>query len=458
MATHEQPTLRFLGASGTVTGSRFLLESGGARILIDCGLFQGYKQLRLRNRAPFPVPPSSIDAVVLTHAHLDHSGYVPALVRDGFTGPILCSPGTASLVGLLWPDSAYLQEEEARFARKRGYSRHSAPAALYTAADAERALERVSGRQFGETFPLPGGTEAELHHAGHLLGAAHVRFRALGRSLHVSGDLGRTDDPLMREPSPLSALPPVNALLVESTYGDRTHPGGDPADELEPVLNRVLGRGGVALIPAFAIGRAQALLLHLSRLQRAGRIPAVPVYLNSPMAVDATALYRAQPQEHRVSGDDLDHMYGFATMVRTIDDSKLLNLRGGPMIIVAASGMLTGGRVLHHLLAYGTEPRNAIILTGFQAGGTRGASLAAGAETLRVFGRDVPITAEVVQLQSMSGHADANQIIDWMRGAEVDRAFIVHGEPTASDTLRGRIERELGFLARVPEQGEQIEL
>jgi metallo-beta-lactamase family protein len=456
MTLDDRPTLRFLGGTGTVTGSRFLLETGGARILLDCGLFQGYKQLRLRNRAPFPVPPASIDAVVLTHAHLDHSGYLPALVRDGFAGPIVCSPGTASLLELLLPDSAYLQQEEARFARKRGYSRHEAPTPLYTSEDAERALERVETRRFGETIALPGRAEAHLHHAGHILGAAHVRVTAQGRTVHVSGDLGRTDDPLMIAPEPLAGLPPAHVLLVESTYGDRVHPQTDPADEIAPVLSRVLTRGGVVIIPAFAVGRAQALLLHLSRLRRAGRIPDVPVYLNSPMAVDATALYRERPEEHRVSSAELAELYSFATMVRTVDDSKLLNRRGGPMIIVAASGMLTGGRVLHHLVSYGDDARNAIILTGFQAGGTRGAALAAGAESIRVFGRDVTIAAEVIQVQSMSAHADAEQIVNWMRDSGAERAFIVHGEPEAADALRIRIDRELGIRARVPEQGEEI--
>lgn len=452
----ERPTLRFLGGTGTVTGSRFLLEHGGARILIDGGLFQGYKQLRLRNRAAFPVPPESIDAVVLTHAHLDHSGYLPALVRDGFAGPIICSPGTEQLVGLLWPDSAHLLEEEARFAAKRGYSKHERPTPLYTSEDAQRALERVHARRFGDTIALPGSVEAELHHAGHILGAAHVRVRAGGRQLHVSGDLGRSDDALMLGPEPLAALPPAHALLVESTYGDRHHPDADPAEELAPVLERVLGRGGVVLIPAFAVGRAQAMLLHLSRLRRAGRLPAVPIYLDSPMAVDATALYRAHPDEHRVRGAELDDLYELATMVRTVDDSKLLNLRGGPMIIIAASGMLTGGRILHHLTAYGPDARNAIVLTGYQAGGTRGAALADGATALRVFGREVPIEAEVVQLSSMSAHADADQIIAWMRGASADRAYVVHGEPGPADVLRSRIEHELGVPAHVPEHLEQV--
>ena len=458
MNSEDRPILSFLGASGTVTGSRFLLETGGARVLVDCGLFQGYKQLRLRNRAPFPVPPDSIDAVVLTHAHLDHSGYLPALVRDGFAGPIVATPGTAALVGLLWPDSAHLLEEEARFAAKRGYSKHERPDPLYTAADADRALEAVEVRRFEEPIRLPGGAEAQFRHAGHILGAAQVRIEASGRALHLSGDLGREDDPLMRGPEKLSALPRADALLVESTYGDRTHPESDPADELAPVLARVLGRGGVVLIPAFAVGRVQALLLHLARLRRAGRIPRSPVYLNSPMAVDVTALYRAHPEEHRITGDDYDDMYELATMVRTVDDSKLLNLRGGPMIIVAASGMLTGGRILHHLAAYGGDARNAILLAGYQAGGTRGAALAAGAPTLRVFGRDIAIAAEVVHLQSMSAHADADQLLDWMRGASIGRAYVVHGEAGSADVLRGRIERELGVSALVPEQGARVTL
>lgn len=456
MTLDERPSLRFLGASGTVTGSRFLLETGDARILIDCGLFQGYKQLRLRNRAPFPVPPASIDAVVLTHAHLDHSGYLPALVRDGFDGPIFATPGTASLVGLLWPDSAHLLEEEARFARRKGFSKHAEPAPLYTAVDADRALESVVVRRFDDELRLPGGAVGGFHHAGHILGAAQVRVETAGRSLHVSGDLGRADDPLMLPPEPLSAMPAVDALLVESTYGDRRHPEVDPAEELAPVIQRVLGRGGVVIIPAFAVGRAQALLLHLARLRRAGRIPRTPIYLNSPMAVDATALYRAHPEEHRIDGTDYDDMYELATMVRTVDDSKLLNLRGGPMIIVAASGMLTGGRVLHHLAAYGGDARNAILLAGYQAGGTRGAALAGGAPSLRIFGRQVEIAAEVVPLQSMSAHADADQVLDWMRDASVGRAFVVHGEPDGADVLRARIEHELGVAARVPEQGEQV--
>lgn len=458
----EPMRVQFWGAVGTVTGSRTIVEVDGRRVLVDCGLFQGYKQLRLRNRAPFAVPPENIDAVVLTHAHLDHSGYLPALVRDGFHGPVFCTPGTAQLLGLLLPDSGYLQEEEARFAKRKHYSKHEEPTPLYTVADAERALESLVPRPFDTDIDLSAGHAgvdlvARFVGAGHILGAAQVRLTSSGRTVHFSGDLGRDDDALMHGPEPLE---PANLVIAESTYGDRQHPQANPEDELGEVIARVAGRGGVIIIPAFAVGRAQALLLHLARLRRKNAIPDVPIYLNSPMAVDATALYRAYPDEHNIDERDYAEMYSTATMVSTVDDSKLLNLRGGPMIIVSASGMLTGGRVLHHIAAYGDDPRNAILLTGYQAPGTRGGALAGGAEELRMFGRDVPIRAEVVQLQSMSAHADADGILRWMTPGLTPgmRVALNHGEPSAADALRLRIERELKIDAIVPEHGQVLEV
>jgi len=453
-------TVQFLGAAGTVTGSRTIVEAGEQRILVDCGLFQGYKQLRLRNRAPFPVHPASIDAVVLTHAHLDHSGYLPALVRDGFTGPIHCTRGTAELLGLLLRDSAYLAEEEAKHAARKGYSKHANPTPLYTVADAERALERVVAHPNDATVDLGGSgaaVQARFVPAGHILGAAQLRITSGGRTVHFSGDLGRPDDALMLAPR---ALEPADLIVVESTYGDRAHPEVDPEAELAPVIARVAARRGVVIVPAFAVGRAQALLLHLARLRRSGAIPPIPVFLNSPMAIDATAMYRAHRDELRIDDGDYDDMHELATLVRTVDESKLLNLRGGPMVIVSASGMLTGGRVLHHIVAYGDDPANAILLTGYQAAGTRGASLAAGDDHLRIFGRDIPIRAEVVQLTSMSAHADADDIIAWLRPAMTAATRIVlnHGEPGAADTLRRRIADDLGVEARVAEQGETIEV
>jgi metallo-beta-lactamase family protein len=450
-------SLQFLGAAGTVTGSRYLLETDGRRVLIDCGLFQGYKQLRDRNRAAFPVPPETIDTVLLTHAHLDHSGYIPALVRNGYRGKVICTPATAELCSLLLPDSGHLQEEEARYARRKGYSKHANPTPLYTVEDAKASLEHFVTQDFDAEFQVEGGIRARFLRAGHLLGAAQISVDIAGRNVHFSGDLGRAQDPLMRPPLPLQQ---ADILVCESTYGNRRHPRIDAEAELDPVIRRVAGRGGVIVIPAFAVGRAQGILLQIARLRQRGDIPAVPVFLNSPMAIDATDIYHRFHDEHHVSLDECRAMYSIATLVRSVEESKALNLRRGPMIIVSASGMLTGGRVLHHLQAFGADARNAILLSGFQAGGTRGAALAAGADHLRMFGRDVPIRAEVVQLESFSGHADADEILEWMRNAPRTprMTYLTHGEPDSADTLRGRINRELKWQARVPEHLERIDL
>lgn len=454
---NRNPTLKFLGAAGTVTGSRYLIETDGHRVLIDCGLFQGYKQLRDRNRAVFPVPPETIDTVLLTHAHLDHSGYIPALVRDGFRGKVICTPATAELCSLLLPDSGHLQEEEARYAKRKGFSKHPNPEPLYTLEDAEASLRHIATRDFDTEFEVGRGIRARFLHAGHLLGAAQISVDIAGTHVHFSGDLGRAQDPLMRPPLPLQE---ADILVCESTYGNRRHPRIDAEAELAPVIRRVAGRGGVIVIPAFAVGRAQGILLQIARLEQRGDIPAVPVFLNSPMAIDATDIYHRFHDEHYVSLEECRAMYSIATLVRSVEESKALNLRRGPMIIVSASGMLTGGRVLHHIQAFGSDARNAILLSGFQAGGTRGAALAAGADHLRMFGQDVPIRAEVVQLESFSGHADADEIIEWMRNARRAPAmtYLTHGEPDSADTLRGRINRELKWQARVPEHLERIDL
>ncbi|MGR2752404.1 MBL fold metallo-hydrolase RNA specificity domain-containing protein [Agromyces arachidis] len=448
-------TIRFLGAADTVTGSRFLVESDGARVLVDCGLFQGYKVLRERNRRPFAVEPESIDAVVLTHAHLDHSGYLPALVRDGFAGRILATPGTIELCRVMLTDSAYLMEEEARHAAKRGWSRHRDPRPIYTSDDVKATLPRFAGLDFGESRSAARGVDVRFSRAGHILGAAQVHLEAGGRALHFTGDLGRRHDPLMRPPADLE---PCDVLVTESTYGNRRHADEDPADRLGDVIARITRRGGVVLIPAFAVGRTETVLLHLSRLAERGDLPDVPVYLNSPMAVDVAGIYERHPEEHRLDHDALTRMYRLATRITTVDDSKLLNLRGGPMIIVSASGMLTGGRILHHIQAYGSDPHNAIVLTGFQAGGTRGAALAAGERSLRIFGEDVPIRAEVTMIEGMSAHPDADEILDWLRAAASapGMTYVTHGEAAAADALRARIKRELGWAVRVPEHGDRV--
>ena len=449
-------TLQFLGAADTVTGSRYLVTTASARVLVDCGLFQGYKVLRDRNRAAFPVPPDSIDAVVITHAHLDHSGYLPALVRDGFRGRIYSTEGTAGLSRIMLPDSAHLLEEEARFAGSHKWSRHSHPEPLYTAEDATRALERFQPVPFHRSQRIAGDIEAILSPAGHILGASTVRLTLGGdRTLLFTGDLGRSGDPLMRPPAPRQD---ADTLITESTYGDRRHNSEDQEKVLGEVISRVTGHGGVVLIPAFAVGRTEAVLLHLSRLRDRRQIPDVPIYINSPMAADVASLYSQRPEEHRIGEDEFQRMYRLATIVQSVDESKLLNLRGGPMVIISASGMLTGGRILHHLVAYGPDRHNAIVLTGFQAGGTRGSALLGGADTLRIFGRDVPIRAEVVNLDSLSAHADANELLQWMRTAAPvpEIVYVTHGEAAAADTLRARIIHELGWRARVPEHLESV--
>jgi metallo-beta-lactamase family protein len=457
LSTKLKPTLQFLGATGTVTGSRYIVDSGGQRLLIDCGLFQGYKQLRERNRLEFPVPPSSIDTVLLTHAHLDHSGYLPALVRDGFKGKVICTQATHELCALLLPDSAYLQEEEAEHARKKGYSKHSNPEPLYTITDAEEALDHFDGQAFDADIELGQGNSMRFIPAGHILGAAQIRLDLNGTIVHFSGDIGRVHDPMMRAPRPFLG---ADVLICESTYGDRVHPRISPEAELAPIIKRVAARNGVIIIPAFAVGRAQSLLLLISRLRARGDIPNIPVFLNSPMAIEATDIYQRHHDEHQVSLQECKDMYALATMVRSVEDSKALNLRKGPMIIISASGMLTGGRVLHHLEAFGADANNAIVLSGYQAGGTRGAALLRGTDNLRMYGRDVPIHAEVCTLETLSGHADSDEMMAWLAGAThtPQQIYITHGEADASDSLRARIKRELGWRVRVPEQLETVVL
>lgn len=450
-------TLRFLGATGTVTGSRYLVEHDGYRVLVDCGLFQGYKQLRLRNWGDFPVPPASIDAVVLTHAHLDHSGYLPRLVRNGFRGRIYCTPATEALSEVLLADSGRLQEEEAGYASRKKSSRHAKPLPLYTEADAQACMASFTARETGREIALAGEVSFSLLPAGHLLGAAQVRMRVGRRIVHFSGDIGRQNDLLMPPPAPLGK---VDALVCESTYGNRQHPAVDVAEEITAVVQRVAARGGVMLIPAFAVGRTQELLVHLERLRRMGAIPDLPVFVNSPMAQAATEVHRRFCGGLRLSEEECRSMSEFATPVRTVEESKALNALQGPAIIISASGMLTGGRVLHHVAAFGPDRRNAIVLAGFQAAGTRGARLAAGERSLRIFGNDVPINAEVVNLQGLSAHADRDGVLRWVQDAAQPpgMVYVTHGEPDAADALRYSLEHQLGIPARVPEHLETVSI
>jgi metallo-beta-lactamase family protein len=447
----------FYGATQTVTGSRYLLRCADRQFLVDCGLFQGYKHLRLKNWAALPFDPRAIDAVLLTHAHLDHSGYLPLLVKKGFKGRIHATAATIELCRILLPDSGRLQEEQAQFANRHGFSKHSPALPLYTEQDARDCLDRFARVRFDETFELAPEIHARFRRAGHLPGAASIHVTDGHTSILFSGDLGRRSDLLMREPTP---PPAADYIVVESTYGDRLHPESDLFTELEGPIRRTIEEGGVILIPTFAVGRAQLLLFAIARLRAAGRIPDIPVYLDSPMAIDATELLGRFSSEHRLGTDGLESMRRLARLVRTADESKALDMLRQPAIILAASGMATGGRVVHHLKTFAPDARNLILFSGFQAGGTRGASLVAGAKTIRIHGRDVPVRAEVLQLESSSGHADANELIEWLRASPTRprRVFVTHGEISASDALRQRIQAELGWDVSVPEYRDSAEL
>lgn len=449
--------LTFLGATETVTGSRYLVEAGNKRILVDCGLFQGYKPLRLRNWAPFPVDPESLNAVVLTHAHLDHSGYLPRLVRDGFRGPVWCTDATRSLCRILLLDSGRLLEEEAAQANRMGSSKHHPALPLYSEDEARHSLRQLHGVDFDKPFEVVPGVHAVLRAQGHILGASAVTLEHAGTRITFSGDIGRGNDPVIAPP-----MPPADSdwIVTESTYGDRRHPAVDLQRELAYALQPVLARGGVVVMPAFAVGRAQLLLHAITQLQVSGTLPKVPVYLNSPMATEVLGLYKQHRHDHRLDAAAMEAMARNTRVVSSVEESNALNERRGPMIIVSASGMATGGRVLHHLRAFAPDPRNAIVLGGFQAGGTRGARMAAGEKTIRIFGQDVPVNAQVVQLESASAHADADEVLAWLRSAPRPPrgVFVTHGEPDAADALRLRIERELHWPAHVPDYLEQVDL
>ncbi len=448
--------LTFLGAAGTVTGSKYLLETGGHRLLLDCGLFQGLKRLRERNWQPLAFDARGIDAVVLTHAHIDHSGFLPVVVRAGFSGPVYCSAATVPLLRLMLLDSAHLQEEAAEFANRHRFSKHSPALPLYTRADAEAALRLLQPLEWARARAVLPGVTASLSPAGHLLGAASVLVQTAAGRILFSGDLGRPDDLLMPAPA---AAPEADWIVIESTYGDRRHPHTDPYAELAAVIDRTVRRGGVVVIPSFAVGRAQTLLHLIGGLKARAAIADVPVYLNSPMASEASVLYQRFPREHRLSAEQCRDLSRAAHFVSSIEESKQLNLRREPMIIISASGMATGGRVLHHLQAFAPDERNTIIFTGFQAAGTRGASMVAGAETVKLHGEWVPVRAEVVQLHNLSSHADRDQLLAWIKSAPraPERVFVTHGEPAAAEALRAEIRRAYCPNVTVPEYGETQE-
>ena len=459
-------SIRFLGAAGTVTGSRFLVESGAARVLVDAGLFQGPKDLRLRNRAPWPVEPASFSSVVLTHAHVDHTGALPLLVRNGFQGRASCTPATRDLCGLLLPDSGRLQEEEARYANRKGYSRHAPNAQpLYTEADALAALLRLDPVPYGARREVAPGVAIRFHRAGHILGSAHVEMELAGaRPLRIlfSGDLGRYGAPILPDPAPGLA---ADALVVESTYAGKLHPATPPADALRDEVLRAAKAGGALVVPSFAIGRTQEILFTLRALEEARAIPELLVYVDSPMAVDATPIYLAHREDQ---DEEMARLLAAGReplrparlrFARSPEQSKAINDVVGPCIILSASGMATGGRVLHHLARRLPDPRTTVLLVGYQAAGTRGWSLQNGAATLRMHGEDVPVKARIASIDGFSAHADEAGIERWLASfpSPPARTFLVHGEGPALAAAKERMDR-LGWPAHAPSHLERVEL
>ncbi|MGQ9495395.1 MAG: MBL fold metallo-hydrolase RNA specificity domain-containing protein [Thermoanaerobaculaceae bacterium] len=459
--------LTFLGATGTVTGSRYLLEVHGRRILVDAGLFQGEKELRLRNWQPFPVPASSVDAVILTHAHIDHTGFLPRLVREGFRGPVYATPPTARLLTVLLPDAAHLQEEEARYATKVGSSKHKPALPLFTTSDAAAALRLVRPVPFHETTEIHPGCSFTFLRQGHILGAAavSVRFKGSGgkqKNVYFSGDVGRFGVPILRPPEP---FPGAEYLVVESTYGDRVHNAADPREELAEVIQRTEQRGGVVLIPAFAVGRTQEILYYLREMEDDGDLSPLPVFLDSPLARQATAIYRQAASEHDAETRFVEQEQDAFSPSRlrvlvSVEESKRLNEFRDPAVIISASGMATGGRILHHLRHRLGDHRNTVLLVGYQAAGTRGRKLQEGAPEIKIFGEHIPVRAEIAQISSLSAHADREELVVWAEQSEVapERVFVTHGEPEAARAFANLLEEKLGWSCHLPAYGEHVEL
>jgi metallo-beta-lactamase family protein len=437
--------VRFLGAIGCVTGSRHLLETrSGKRILIDCGMFQGSKELRLRNWADFPVPPASIDAVILTHAHIDHSGYLPRLMMNGFRGPVFVTPATLDLCSIMLLDSAHLHEEDARYANRKGFSKHTPALPLYTVAAAEKAMGLFKKIEFDSPFsPVP-DVKATFYRVGHILGAACVKIEIDGESILFSGDVGRPTDPILRPPV---KRPTADYVVIESTYGNREHVDTDLVGQLKVHINRTIERGGIVLVPAFSVGRTQLLLEAILQLQRKNEIPKVPVYLNSPMSIRVNGVFCKHAEETKLSSEEVQEICETAIPVVDVEESRDLNSRRESAIIIAANGMATGGRVLHHLKGLVGSSKHTILFTGYQAEGTRGAKMLAGEPTIRIHGEDLPVKAEVAVLDNVSAHADGSELMDWLKSGDAPpkSVFITHGEPDASAGLRLRIETELGW-------------
>lgn len=460
-------TINFFGATGTVTGSKYLLEADGKKFLIDCGLFQGLKELRLRNWQDFPVDPASIDAVILTHAHIDHSGYLPKLVQMGFKGSVYATTATADLCAIMLPDSAHLQEEDAKYANRKKFSKHSPAMPLYTINDANKALDLFQPLPYGKTTELTPAVTLTYRDAGHILGSAFVDIRVKTdggeRRILFSGDLGRPAQPILRDPHTVFG---TDYLILESTYGDRLHDQMDKKTELAKIINDSVKRGGVLIVPSFAVGRTQELLFTIRELEQEQRIPEMPVFVDSPMAINATGVFKKNSQDHdmesKVAGLSGIEIMKTADLrfARSSDQSKAINNIKGKAIIISASGMVTGGRILHHLFTRLPNPNNTVLFIGYQAVGTRGRTILEGAETVKIHGQQIPVKAHVEQISGFSAHADYNEILAWLSSFnEAPRKiFIVHGEPSQSRALGERIQSTFNWSYEIPEYLESFEL
>jgi metallo-beta-lactamase family protein len=452
--------LQFLGATGTVTGSKYLLRTDSQQVLVDCGLFQGYKQLRLRNWAAPPFDPRQLNAIALTHAHIDHTGYLPVVVKHGFRGSIYCTEATRALAEVMLLDAAHLQEEEAEYANRHRFSKHDPALPLYTVDDAHKAIARMHAVKFDVLTEIAAGIQARWHPNGHLLGSAALEIKHAGGTIVFSGDVGRPNDPLMRAPASIASIEACDYLVLESTYGNRKHEPLAGEDILREVINRTIARGGTVLIPAFAVGRVQTILLALQRLRQANAIPSVPIFVNSPMARDATEIYRKFANETRLSDREFASLCKLAHFVAAAEESKRLVRSRAPSIVISASGMATGGRVLHHLKELLPDAKNAVVFAGFQAGGTRGAAMINGQDLIKIHGQYFPVRAEIAHIDSMSAHADYLELLDWASKLmhAPKHVYITHGEPDAADAMRVRVQEKLHWSCSVPEYGDTVTL
>lgn len=453
--------LTFLGATGTVTGSKYLLETSGKKIMIDCGLFQGYKKLRQRNWEPLPIDPSEIDAVILTHAHLDHSGYIPKLVKAGFKGIIYCSEATFDLCKILLPDSGHIQDSDAKRAKRYGYTKHKLPLPLYTEKDARDTFTYFKPVEFDQLQNIGEAISFTLHRAGHILGASFIRIcDSEGTSIVFSGDIGRLDDPVMKAPAKIQD---ADYIVVESTYGNRLHDQNDPTAEIERIIQSTTAKGGTIVIPAFAVGRAQSILYYINKLKSEGRIfNNLPVFLDSPMAINASKLLCKHINDHRLSHDVCMDVCETASYTRTVEQSKSIYSENNniPKVIISASGMATGGRILHHLKNYLPDSRNTVLLAGFQAAGTRGDRLDRGEKEVKIHGQMWPVNARIEKLDSMSAHADYEETLSWMENFNNPprKVFVVHGEASAAQSMKEKIVDKFGWEAVVAEYMQAEEL